>query len=132
MRLVEDGRELDEIRVVCKEDDTCTADGVWDNRALAAGIHQIGVRLEDSHGNVSHAVHEVALQDVFEVTSLRVTNEPHRRARGHRHANGRLGWLGQQWRRLHGGWFARLAVARARYCRVAVQRSKSFSRVLEK
>ncbi len=74
-RLVEDGRELDEISVVCHDDDTCMANGVWDNRALAAGSHQIGVRLEDSHGNVSKAVHEVALQDVLEVTSLRVTNE---------------------------------------------------------
>lgn len=72
-RLVEDGRELDELSVVCN-DDTCSADGVWDNRELAAGTHQIGVRLEDSHGNVSHAVHEVALQDVLEVTGLRVTN----------------------------------------------------------
>jgi hypothetical protein len=73
-RLVEDGRELDELSVDCN-DDTCTADGVWDNRGLEAGAHQIGVTLEDSHGNVSHAVHEVALQDVLEVTSLRVTNE---------------------------------------------------------
>ena len=73
-RLVEDGHELDELSVECT-DDTCTADGVWDNRGLPAGTHQVGVRLEDSHGNVSHAVHEVALQDVLEVTSLRVTNE---------------------------------------------------------
>lgn len=71
--LVEDGYELEQIVVNCT-DDTCTGDGVWDNTALAAGTHQIGVKLEDSHGNVAHAVHEVSLQDVLEVTSLRVTN----------------------------------------------------------
>lgn len=74
-RLVEDGRELDDLSVDCNDDDTCRANGIWDNRGLAAGTHQIGVRLEDSHGNVSHVVHEVALQDVLAVTSIRVTNE---------------------------------------------------------
>jgi hypothetical protein len=72
--LLADGRDVDTLDVSCDDDGHCTADGEWDNTSLPAGTHELAVRLEDSHGNVSRAVHAMTLEDVLEVTSLRVTN----------------------------------------------------------
>ena len=72
-KLLADGYEIERLEPECSGD-VCTIDTIWDNTSLPAGEHSLGLVLEDRHGNVAHREHTLMLQDVLEITSMKVTN----------------------------------------------------------
>lgn len=72
--LLADGHEVEQLAPMCSGGNVCTADTIWDNTALPAGVHMLGIKLEDSHGNTTKSEHALDLQDVLDITSMRVTN----------------------------------------------------------
>lgn len=72
-KLLADGTEVERLEPECSGD-ACTIDMIWDNTSLPAGDHELGIVLEDSHGNVAHREHTVHLRDVLEITSMHVDN----------------------------------------------------------
>lgn len=72
-RLYVDGREVARPQPDCVEE-RCTIDTRWDTTELAVGVHALELELEDDAGNVARQTHEVFVDDVLEIVSMRVAN----------------------------------------------------------
>ena len=72
-RLYVDGHEVARPTPECAEE-RCTIDTRWDTAELAIGTYQLALELEDDAGNVARESHEVVIDDVLEIVSMRVAN----------------------------------------------------------
>jgi hypothetical protein len=56
------------------EGDRCTVDTEWNTSGLPVGDHELRIELEDEAGNVAQDKRTVVIDDVLEITSMRLTN----------------------------------------------------------
>jgi hypothetical protein len=72
-RLYADGHEVARPQPDCV-DEACTIDTKWDTTDLEVGTHELMLEVEDDAGNVAREKHQVVVDDVLEIVSLRVDN----------------------------------------------------------